>query len=145
MKLVKKMLKPFCRKFVCIISILSVSIGFAFGGALANSCEGGADCLKCAELTHRHLPGAVAGMGDSDCRNAGQDSRCSFETSQIPDEFKGIISSDRSYYQAHTGIFAAASVEYGQNHLPDEFVTQFPLSDPGGTAPIFLLTQALLC
>ena len=125
--------------------MLFVSISFYPGGAIADNCQGGADCLKCAELTHRHFPGAVADMGDSDCRTAGQDNRCGFETSQIPDEFQGIISSDRSYYQAHTGIFAAASVEYGQNHLPDEFVTQFPLSDPGGTAPIFLLTQALLC
>ena len=145
MKLDKKMLKPFCRKLVCIISILSVSIGFALGGALANSCQGGADCLKCAEVTHRHLPGAVAGMGDSDCRNAGQNSRCSFETSQIPDEFKGIISSDRSYYQAHTGIFATASDEYCKTHLPDEFVEQFSLSNSGDTTTIYLLNQALLC
>ena len=130
---------------VLIFLVLFISISFTPGGALADNCQGGADCLKCAELPHRHVPGTVAGMEDSDCRTAGQDSRCGFETRQIPDEFQGIVSSDRSYYQAHTGIFAAASDEYGQTRLPDEFVPQFLLSDSGGTTPIYLLNQALLC
>jgi hypothetical protein len=63
----------------------------------------------------------------------------------LPDEFRGIVSSVRSYHQVHAGIFAAVSDEYGQALLPKEFTPQFLLSDSGGTAPIYLLNQALLC
>jgi hypothetical protein len=49
------------------------------------------------------------------------------------------------YHQAYSGIFAAGSDEYGQFCFPGEFVSQFPLSDSGGQAPIYLLNQSLLC
>ena len=135
----------FLRKALSIILIVSISIGFSIGSALANSCQGGADCLICAELPHRHVPGAGAGMEDPDCRTAGQNSTCGFEASRNPDEFQGIVSSVRSYHQAHAGIFAAVSDENGQILLPKEFVSQFLLFDSGGAAPIYLLNQSLLC
>ena len=138
-------LKPFCRTAICIILMLFISIGFSFGAALANSCQGGADCLICADLPHRHVPVAEAEMEDPGCRPAGQNSTCGFETSQAPDEFRGIVSSVRSYHHPYAGIFAAVSDEYGQTLLPKEFVPQFLLSDSGGAAPIYLLNQALLC
>ena len=99
----------------------------------------------CAELPHRHTAGTPADMDDSECRTAGRDSRCGFEASRIPDEFQGIVSPIRSYHQAHAGIFAAVSDEYGQTHLPDALVRKFLLTDSSTTAPIYLLNQALLC
>jgi hypothetical protein len=135
----------FLRKTLSIILIVSISIGFSIGSALANSCQGGADCIICAELPHRHVPGAGADMEDPDCRTAGQNSTCGFEASRNPDEFQGIVSSVRSYHQAHAGIFAAVSDENGQILLPKGFVSQFLLSDSGGAAPIYLLNQSLLC
>ena len=135
----------FLRKALSIILIVSISIGFSIGSALANSCQGGADCLICAELPHRHVPGAGAGMEDPDCRTAGQNRTCGFEASRNPDEFQGIVSLVRSYHQAHAGIFAAISDKNGQILLPKEFVSQFLLFDSGGAAPIYLLNQSLLC
>ena len=130
---------------VLIFLVLFISISFTPGGALADNCQGGADCLKCTAPAHSHVPGTHMDMAPHGCQPADQNSTCGFETSQIPDEFQGIVSSDRPYYQAHTGIFAAASDEYGQTRLPDEFVPQFHFSDSGGTAPFYLLNQALLC
>jgi hypothetical protein len=145
MKLEKSILKSFCRTAICIIAILSVSIGFAFGGALAENCQGGAACPVCTERPHGHVPGAAADMENPGCPSGGQNAACGFEASQDPDEFRGIVSSVRSYHQVHAGIFAAVSDEYGQALLPKEFTPQFLLSDSGGTAPIYLLNQALLC
>jgi hypothetical protein len=84
-------------------------------------------------------------MEDPGCPLGGQNSTCGFETSQAPDEFRGIVSSVRSYHHPYAGIFAVVSDEYGQTLLPKEFVPQFLLSDSGGAAPIYLLNQALLC
>jgi hypothetical protein len=139
------MLNPFGRKVICIILVLLTVIGFSFGSAAANSCEGGADCPICANLTHGHVPGAAADMENPGCPQDGQNSPCGFEASQDPDDFRGMVSAVRSYHQVHTGIFAAVSDEYGQTLLPKEFVLQFLLSDSGGTAPIYLFNQALLC
>ena len=145
MKLDQSILKSFCRTAICIIAILSVSIGFAFGGALAENCQGGAACPVCTERPHGHIPGAAADMEYPGCPQAGQNATCGFVASQDPDEFRGIISAVRSYHQVHSGIFAAVSDEYCQTFLPKEFTPQFLLSDSGGTAPIYLLNQALLC
>lgn len=135
----------FRKALVLFISMLFISIGLSPGGALADSCKGGADCFKCAELPHRHVPGAMAGMEDSDCRTTGQDSTCGFQNSQIPDEFQGIVSFVRSHSQSHSGIFAAATDEYAQTRQTAEFVTQFLLSDSGGSVPIYLINQSQLC
>ena len=135
----------FLRKALSIILIVFMSVGFSFGGALAGNCQGGADCPVCAQLPHGHVPGAAADMENPGCPPDGQNSTCGFEASQDPDEFRGIVSAVRSYHQAYAGIFAAVSDEYGQTLLPKEFVPQFLLSDSGGTAPVYLLNQALLC
>jgi hypothetical protein len=84
-------------------------------------------------------------MAPHGCQPAEQNSTCGFETSQRPDEFHGIVSSARSYHQTYSGIFAAGSDEYRQFRVPGEFISQFPLSDSGGQAPIYLLNQSLLC
>jgi hypothetical protein len=138
-------LNPFGRKAICILLVLLTGIGFAFGSAAANSCEGGADCPVCAQRPHGHIPGAAADMETPGCPQDGQNSPCGFEASQDPDEFRGIVSAARSYHQSYSGIFAAVSDEYGQTLFPKVFGLQFLLSDAGGTAPIYLLNQALLC
>ena len=145
MKLDLNIPKPFRRKSICVILILLTGIGFAFGIAAANSCEGGADCLVCAKMTHGHVPGTAADMQNPGCLPDGQNSSCGFESSQDPVEFHGIVSTVRSYHQPHSGIFAAVSDEYSQTLFPKEFAPQFLLSDSGETAPIYLLNQALLC
>ncbi|NIV98728.1 hypothetical protein GWN26_06100, partial [Candidatus Saccharibacteria bacterium] len=61
------MLKPFGRKVTCIILVLLAGIGFSFGGAAANSCEGGVNCPVCVNLTRGHVPGAAADMEYPDC------------------------------------------------------------------------------
>jgi len=131
------------KALVLIFLALFISMGFSPGGALADNCQGGAHCLNCAELPHRHVPGA--GMEDPDCGTTGQDSTCGFEAGQTPDEFPGIVSSVRSHQQAHTGIFAGVSAEYAQTRLTAEFVTQLLLPDSGGTVPIYLINQSQLC
>jgi hypothetical protein len=139
------MLNPFGRKAMCIILILLTGIGFAFGGAAANSCEGGADCPLCAEQPHGQVPGAAAGMEKPGCPPYGQNSPCGFETGRQPDKFHGIVCAVRSNQQSYSGIFAAASDEWGQTLFSREFVPRFLLSDSSGTAAIFLRNQALLC
>lgn len=145
MKLELNIMNPFGRKSICVILILLTGIGFAFGSAAANSCEGGADCPVCAGLPHGHVPGAAADMERPGCPPDGQNSTCGFETGREPVEFHAIVSTVRSYHQSHSGIFAAVSDEYSQTLFPKEFIPQFLLSDSGETAAIYLLNQALLC
>ena len=136
---------PFSRALVLIFLVLFISMGSSPGGALADNCQGGAGCFKCAELPHRHVPGTPADMEDSDCRTAGQDSTCGIQTGQIPDDLQGIVSTDRSQHKPHTGIFAPASDEDGQTRLAKAFVPPLLLSDSGGAVPIYLLNQSQLC
>jgi hypothetical protein len=137
--------KAFARKAIRIIFVLFISIGYPLSGAMADSCKGGVACLDCTEAAHSHVPGTQAGMAPHGCQPAEQNSTCGFETGQNPDEFHGIVSSARSYHQTYSGIFAAGFDEYGQSRFPGEFISQFPLSDSGGQAPIYLLNQSLLC
>ena len=145
MKIELNILTPFGQKSIFVILILLTGIGFAFGSAAANSCEGGADCPVCAGLPHGHVPGAAADMERPGCPPDGQNSTCGFETGREPVEFHAIVSTVRSYHQSHSGIFAAVSDEYSQTLFPKEFIPQFLLSDSGETAAIYLLNQALLC
>jgi hypothetical protein len=137
--------KGFSRKAICFIFVLFISISFPLSGVMADSCKGGVGCLNCTEPVHSHVPDTQMDMAPHGCQPAAQNSTCGFETSQSPAEFHGIVSSVRSYHQAYSGIFAAGSDEYGQFRFPGEFVSQFPLSDSGGQAPIYLLNQSLLC
>ena len=140
-----KIRTAFLQKLLSIILIVLMGIGFSFGGALAKSCQGGADCRICAELSHGHVRGTAAGMENPGCASGGQNSTCGVEASQDPDELRSMVSSVRSYQQEYTGIFAAVTDEYGQNLLPKEFVPQILLSDSGGASPIYLLNQSLRC
>ncbi|MGD2097004.1 MAG: hypothetical protein PVG35_05445 [Desulfobacterales bacterium] len=135
----------FFQKAFSIILAVFMSIGFAFGGALASSCEGGADCPVCAELPHRHVPGIPADMQSSTCTPDGPNSSCGFETSQEPGKFHSIVSSARSNHQSHVGIFTAVSDEYGQPLLPKTHMPQILLPDSGRATAIYLFNQSLLC
>jgi hypothetical protein len=137
--------KAFFRKAICISFVLFISISFPLSGAMADSCKGGVGCLDCTEPAHSHIPGTHTDMAPHGCQPGEQNSTCGFETSQSPDEFHGIVSTARSYHQADSGIFAAASDVYGQFRVPGEFISQLPLSDSGGQTPIYLLNQSLLC
>ncbi len=145
MNIERSILKPFCRTAICIISIVCISVGFSFGGALASNCQGSADCLVCAELPHWHVVGKAANMENpGGCQPGGQNSTCGFEASQAPDEFHGIVSSVRSYNPGNTGIFTAASDGFDPGLLPVEFLSEFLLSDSDGAIPIYLQNQSLL-
>lgn len=144
MNLERNILKPFCRTAIYIISILCISVGFSFGGAVANNCQGGADCLVCAELPHGHVAGAAADMKNPGCPPDEQNSTCGFEARQEPDEFYGIVSSVRSYNPVNTGIFTAASDGFDLSLLAGEFISKFLLSDSDGAVPIYLQNQSLL-
>jgi hypothetical protein len=144
MNLDRNILKPFCRTAICIISMLILSIGFSFGGALASNCQGGADCLVCAELPHGHVAGEAANMENPDCSPGGQNGTCGFEARQDPDEFHGIVSSLRSYTPVNPGIFTAASNGTVPSLLTGEFISKFVLSDSDGAVPLYLQNQSLL-
>ena len=135
----------FIKKALRIMLIVLMGFGFPIGGALASSCEGGADCPVCAELPHGHVPAAAADMQSQGCAPVGQNSSCGFETGKDPDIFHSIVSSARSYHQAHAGIFAAVSAKFGQPLLAKEGIPQFLLSDTGRPIPIYLVNQSLLC
>jgi hypothetical protein len=135
----------FLRKALSIFLIVFMGIGFSLGGVLADNCQGGTDCPVCANLTHDHVPGAAADMVNPGCPLDGQGSNCGFEAGQEPEKFRAIVPTVRSYQQSYSGIFAAVTDEFGQSLFPKEFIPQFPLSDSGGTASIYLLNQALLC
>jgi hypothetical protein len=139
------MLNPFGRKAICIILVLLAGIGFSFGSAAANSCEGGVNCPACVDLSHGHVPGAAADMENPACPQDGKNSTCGFEAGLDPDEFRGIVSTARSYQQSYSGIFAAVSDEYGQIHSPKRFVSKFLSTDSEETTLIYLLNQTLLC
>jgi hypothetical protein len=144
MNLDRNILKLFCRTAICIISMLILSIGFSFGGALASNCQGGAGCLVCAELPHGHVAGRTADMQNPGCTPGGQNGSCGFEAHQDPDEFHGIVSSVRSYNPVNTGIFTAASNGTVPSLLTGEFISKFVLSDSDGAVPLYLQNQSLL-
>jgi hypothetical protein len=145
MKYEQRTYNPFWRTVICIISIPLISIGFSFSHAMAENCQGGADCLVCVERPHGHFPLVRANMEHPGCPAVGPNNPCGFEASQGPDEFHGIVSAVRICRQIYAGIFAVVSDEYGQTRLTGEFIPQFRLPDSRGTAPIYLLNQSQLC
>ena len=133
------------RKAIGIGVVFFISITFPFSGAMADSCKGGVGCLDCAKPAHSHAPGTHTDMAPHGCQPAEQNSTCGFETGQSPDEFHGIVSTARSYHQVYAGIFAVVSDEDRQFRIAGKSVSQFPMPDPGGQPPIYLLNQSLLC
>jgi hypothetical protein len=137
--------KGFSRKAICFSIVLFISMSFPFSRAMADGCKGGVGCLDCTEPAHSHVPGTQMDMTPHGCQPAEQNSTCGFETGQSPDEFYGIVPSARAYHPVYSGIFAIAVDDYGQFSVSGELISQFPLSDSGGQAPIYLLNQSLLC
>ena len=133
------------RKAICIAFTLLIALSFSAGGVLANSCQGGADCLICAAAVHPHLPGMDAEMVNPGCRSPEQSRSCGFETGRSADEFDRTAAVVKSGTHPYPGIFSAASDESDQAHLYREFITQFQNPDRSELTPIYLLNLSLLC
>ena len=133
------------RKALCIAFILLIGFIFSTGSVLANSCQGGADCLICAAAVHPHIPGMDAEMVNQGCQSAEQNSSCGFETGRSADEFDRTAAVVKSDTHPYSGIFSAASDESDQAHLYREFITQFQSPDRSELTPIYLLNLSLLC
>jgi len=121
------------------------SYSFSVGGVLANSCQGGADCLNCAAAAHPHIPGMDVEMVNQGCQSAEQNSSCGFETGRSSDEFDRMATVAESGTPPYSGIFSAASDESDQADLYREFITQFQNPDRSELTPIYLLNLSLLC
>ncbi len=145
MNLKFNMRNAFSPKVLCIILILFMSIGFSFGGAQANSCEGGAGCFACARTPHRHVPGAKTSMEKPDCRSAEPNSTCGYEAGWDSEKFYGIASTVRSFHPVRSGIFSSAYGEDGQFRLSRGLIASFFSSELGLKAPIYLRNHSLLC
>jgi hypothetical protein len=135
----------FFRKVCCVIFILLINISFSLGGALAKSCKGGPDCLNCVELEHPHTPGMDTGLKNHGCGYGQKDGTCGFEAGRGPDEFHGIVSAVRPDKCEFSGIFTAASDEFGQSYLSGEIISLFLSPDSGKITSLYLLHQSLLC
>ena len=138
-------LNGFPRKALCLTLILLIGFSFSAGGVLANSCQGGADCLNCATAAHPHIPGMDVQMVNPGCQSAEQNSSCGFETGRSTDEFDKTTAVVKSDTQPYFGIFSAASDESDQADLYREFITQFQSPDRSELTPIYLLNLSLLC
>jgi hypothetical protein len=133
------------RKACYIIFTLFISISFSLGGALANGCKGGVDCLNCAQLAHLHVPDVKADMENHGCRPGDNNDTCGVETNQNPDEFQGIAPAVRSDNPAYSGIFSGTSGEHGQSHLSGGLLSHFHSRGSARITPIYLLNHSLLC
>ena len=138
-------LSVFSRRAICIAFTLLIALSFSAGGVLADSCQGGADCLVCAAAAHPHIPGMDAEMVNPGCQSAEQNSSCGFETGRSADEFDRTAAVIKSGTHPYPGIFSAASDESDQAHLYREFITQFQSPDRSESTPIYLLNLSLLC
>jgi hypothetical protein len=145
MNLKLNILNVFSRKTLWIAFTLLMGFSFSAGGVLANSCQGGADCLICATAAHPHLPGMDVEMVNPGCQSAGQNRSCGFESGHRPDEFDSMAAVAGSGTQPYSGIFSAASDEFDPTHLHQGFITQFHYPGRGELTPIYLLNQSLLC
>jgi len=135
----------FSRKALCIAFLLLIGFSFSAGGVLANSCQGGADCVICAAAAHPHIPGMDVQMVNPGCQSAEQNRSCGFETGRNADEFGRTAAVVKSSTQPYSGIFSAASDESDQADLYREFITQFQNPDRSELTPIYLLNLSLLC
>jgi len=135
----------FSRKALYLALILLIGFSFSAGGVLANSCQGGPDCLNCAAAAHPHIPGMDVEMVNPGCQSAEQNSSCGFETGRSADEFDRTAAVVKSDTHPYPGIFSAASDESDQADLYREFITQFQSPDRSELTPIYLLNLSLLC
>jgi hypothetical protein len=145
MNLKSNILKGFSRRALWILFILFAGLSFSTGGVMANSCQGGADCLNCAAAAHPHLPGINADMVNPGCQSADQNSSCGFEAGPSADDFDRMAAVVTSGTHLYPGIFSAASDKSDQTHLYREFITQFQYPDRSELTPIYLLNLSLLC
>ena len=138
-------LSEFSHKAFRIAFLLLIGLSLSAGGVLANSCQGGPDCLTCAAAAHPHIPAMDVEMVNQGCQSAEQNSSCGFETGRSADEFDRTAAVVNSGTHPYSGIFSAASDESDQAHLYREFITQFQSPDRSESTPIYLLNLSLLC
>jgi hypothetical protein len=138
------MLGWFSRKTLCIALAVVIALGFLAGGAMADSCTGGADCLICVAATHSHLPGMDGEIVNRACGSSAPNSSCGFETGPRRDEFDRIAAVAESGGHSYSGIFMAASDEFDPSYLHRGFLTQFQYPHRGEPTPIYLRNQSLL-
>lgn len=138
-------LHAYSRKALCITFLLLIGFSFSAGGVLANSCQGGPDCLNCVAAAHPHIPGMDLEMVNQGCQSAEQNRSCGFETGHSADEFDNIAAVVKSGTHTYSGIFSVASDESDQADLYREFITQFQNHYRSDLTPIYLLNQSLLC
>jgi hypothetical protein len=136
---------PFSRKALCFAFALLIALSFSAGGVLANSCQGGADCIICAAAAHPHMPGVDMEMVNQGCQSVEQNSSCGFEAGPSANEFNKLAAVVKSDTQPYLGIFPAASDESDQTHLCREFISQFQYPDRSELTPIYLRNLSLLC
>ena len=135
----------FFRKTLWIVFTLFIGISFSAGGVMANSCQGGPDCLNCAAAVHPRMPGMDPEMVNPGCQSADQNGSCGFEAGQSPDDLEAMAAVVKSGSHPPPGIFSAAFVESGQAYLYQGFNTQFQYPDRSELTPIYLLNLSLLC
>jgi len=135
-------LSEFSHKAFRIAFLLLIGLSFSAGGVLANSCQGGPDCLNCAAVAHPHIPGMDVEMVNPGCQSAEQNRSCGFETDHSADEFDNTAAVVKSGTHTSSGIFLAAS---DQADLHREFVTLFQNHYRSELTPIYLLNLSLLC
>ena len=138
-------LNTFSRKALCIAFLLVIGFSLSAGGVLANSCQGGADCLNCAAAAHPHIPGMDVEMVNPGCQSAEQNSSCGFEAGRSADEFDRLATVAESGTHTSSGIFSAASDQSDQADLLREFITPVQNLDNSELTPIYLLNLSLLC
>ena len=139
-----QILGGFSRKTLCIALIMLIGLSLSAGGALANSCKGGADCLICAAETHARLPGMDGGMVNRACGSSAPNSSCGFETGPRGDKFDRIAAVAQSGFHTYAGVFLAASDEFDPSYLHRGFLAQFQYPHRGEPTPIYLRHQSLL-
>jgi hypothetical protein len=132
------------RKAFSIILALLIGLNILVGGALANTCHGGADCLDCAGSMNPRFPGMGMGMTSDGCQPAAQNSSCGFEDSSDSDKFFAIISVVKPDKNETSGILSCISAE-DSVHLAEKFLSQSLYSDTIPTKSIYLIIQSLLC
>ena len=132
------------RKTFCIILVLFISLNFLVGGALANKCHGGADCLICAGSMHPQFPETGMGMASDGCQPVAQNSSCGFEVSPGSNKFFGIIPAVITDNSEAGDIFSDVSAD-GSVHVAVEFHPQTIISGTGHSTSIYLINNSLLC